>query len=228
MKPWSLAVLALVLGGNAWAHDGPQDTRAHTHWWLELGMEPSWYAGVAIGRNTFDGLPAFVDDGGLTSSSNDDSDIGFRYFAGVGLWRHLAFEIGYADFGEADFRGQSDGSGPRMSPGPVREGIAVDGYDLAVIGKLPVTDTWALSARVARLKWESTYAISGTFDGFGPFSDRVPGDGYDTTYGAGVEYNGLAPLRVALEYGEATFSLPLGQEQKADLTSIGLSLAYVF
>ena len=108
-----VALLALILSGNAWAHD---EAAGHTHWWLEL--DASWYAGVGLGQSSFkEGLNT-IDDGSLGSSQRDDSDIGMRLFGGAGFGRYFAVELGYADFGEGSSRAQSDGSGTFWNAGP--------------------------------------------------------------------------------------------------------------
>lgn len=220
------AVLALVAAESASADDDHAG-RAHSHWWLERGLEPSWYAGAAVGHSTFNALG---DDGSIASPDDDDNDINLRLFAGIGLGRHVAFEFGYVDFGEASFSGQSDGSGPFLAPGPAREDVAVDGFDLAVVGKLPLTEAWALFGRAGMLKWDSTYEFSATFDCCGPGGAKESADGSDWTYGAGVQYDGFLPLRITVEYGVATFAMPgfPARDRDRDITSIGASFACVF
>jgi OmpA-like transmembrane domain len=225
MKRFMLGVLAMALCGVVAAADEPKDCGCgHTHWWLEA--HPAWYAGAALGQTTFDGLPNF-DDGSLSSEQEDDSDLGFRAFVGAGIGRYVAVELGYADFGETSSRAQSDGSGGSLAAGPYRDSLAVDGYDLALVGKLPLNADWGLFGKVARLKWDSSYEVSGNFQCCGPSSAKLDDDGYDTTFGVGVQYEGLRPVRFAVVYDAASVALPFFDED-ADITSIGLSVAYGF
>jgi OOP family OmpA-OmpF porin len=215
------AVLALALTGSAWADDGHAG-RPHTHWWLELNLNPSWYAGGALGQSTFEDW--FFDDGSLSRNA-DDSDTAMRVFGGVSFGRYLALELGYTDFGEASFRGQSDGSGGLWNAGPVAEKIGLEGYDVALLGKLPVADDWALFGKVGYLTWESTLDLTGDTQCCGPVSDHLSGDDASVSYAGGVQYDGFGPLRVVAEYGAVEFDYGFGE---AEVASFGLSLVYLF
>jgi len=230
-KIHAAATLALVLGGNAWAHEDGKDACSCTHWYQEL--DPSWYAGVSAGQTTFKDWSFGNDanDGSFTSRSQDDRETGWRVFAGVDLGRYLAIELGYADFGEATFRAQSDGSGSVFAAGPVTESVTLEAFDLALLGKLPLTEELALFGKVGVFQWESTYDASATFQCCGPLAFGQSDDHTDLSYGAGVQYDGFRPLRVVAEYIEADFSdkSPTGPTfDDRQVEGFTLSLAYLF
>lgn len=224
MKHHVFVLLALGLSGNLWADDA-HDARPHTHWWMEL--DPSWYAGAALGQSTFKNAILLPDDGSFTSRSVDDRDTGMRLFAGVDLGRHFALEAGYTDFGEASGRAQSDGSGTVWSAGAVAEDVSLEGLDVELLGKVPVTDDWRLFGRVGMLLWESSAELSGDFQCCGPATYREPHDRTAFSYGAGVHYDGLRPLRVVVDYHTSSFRA-FGGTSGTEVESIGISLAYLF
>lgn len=227
MKIRMLALAALAMAGNAWAGEG-HDGSAHTHWWLEL--KPSWYAGASLGQSSFgdwDGI-ANLNDGSFTSATEDDSDSAWRVFAGADLARYVAIEIGYADFGGATGEAQSDGSGGSWVAGPQSVSMEVQAWDLTVVGKLPVTTDLALLGKVGASHWDSTSRFSGNFQCCGPSVFEFADDNNtDWWYGAGVQYDGLRPLRVVGEYAVQPFNngvLLLDSE----IAAMRLSLAYLF
>jgi len=221
----AVAALALALVGNAWAHNG-QEGSSHTHWYLETDI--SWYAGASVAQGTFKdwSVAEGADDGSYVSRDVDDSDTGLRVFAGVDLGRYFALELGYADFGDAGFSGQSDGSGTRWAAGPVNETIELKALDLELFGKLPLTEAVALFGKVGAFQWRSTTEGSGTFQCCGPVTFNQSNDGREAAYGAGVQYDGLRPLRVVAEYTTATFGETLLQQNRK-VESIALSLVYL-
>jgi len=217
-----VAVLALGLGKTASAQ-GEQG--GHTHWWMEL--DPSWYAGAGLGQSSFDKWLDVIDDGSLGSRNADDRDTGMRFFAGVSFGRYLAVELGYADFGEGSFRAQSDGSGSVWSAGPVAQVVEVEGVDLALLGKLPLTGDWALFGKAGLVSWDVGVGIAGDTQCCGPVAFKADDAGTDLSYGGGVQYDGLGPLRLVAEYGVVRFSSENVIED-AEVDSLGISIAYRF
>jgi hypothetical protein len=225
-----IAALALTLGGNAVAQEGGQDAprgRPHTHWWLELDadLSLSWYAGAGIGQSRFHDYE-LLDDGSFTSRNDDDTGTSLRVFGGMGIGKYLALEVAYADFGEATTGGQSDGSGTVFNAGPQSVEIEVDAYEFSLVGRLPLGDDFGLFAKIGQTVSESSAAISidaqsgGTFDG--TFTD----DDSALTYGGGVHYDGLRPVRIVAEYGVLPFEPAFFSDTTLDW--LALSVAYLF
>jgi hypothetical protein len=225
-----IAVLALGCSAACWANEGHGD-RPHSHWWLDMGLTPSWYAGGSLGRSDFSNWSsaAKLDSGSYTSRAEDYGDTGLRVFTGVDFSRYFALELGYTDFGEATFRGQSDGSGFIWSAGPVSESVALEAFELNLIGKLPVSGDLALFGRVGTISAKSNQRITATSQCCGP--ESVEGNSRDTdlTYGAGLEYDGFRPVRLVAAYGDASFDVALPVDNStAHVKSFALSLAYLF
>lgn len=225
-----VAALALVLCGNSWAEeqkDGEHRDCSHSHWYLDLA--PSWYAGAAVGQSSFKdwSFGGETSDPSFTSHETDDSDTGFRVFGGVDLGRYFAVELGYANFGEATFRSQNDGSGSQFAAGPFIEAIGLEALDVDLLGRLPLTESVALFGKVGAFQWKLTNEGSATLQCCGPIAFKESDDGTNASYGAGVRYDGFRPLRIVAEYTNATFGDSLvGGHRKAE--SIALSLAYLF
>lgn len=217
------AVLAAFVSTTAWAGSG----EGHSHWYLDL--DPSWYAGGAVGQSTVKdwSVVATVDDGSYTSVTRDDRDIGYRVFGGLGLSRYFAIELGYSDFGEASFRAESDGSGSQWAAGPQTETFALAAVDLGFLGKLPLGSDTALVARIGALRTDATYSRQGMHQS-GPISSQGSAQHTDWFYGAGVEYDGFRPVRLVAAYTAADFDRSTPFANTAHVDSIALSLAYLF
>lgn len=222
-------VVALLLGTccfTALAHDTDDEGHAkpHTHWWLEL--DPSWYVGAGLGQGQFDNFQ-LVDDGSFTSHSNDDGSTVWRVFGGMGIGKYLALEVGLADFGEASSRAQSDGTSSNWNAGPQRVKVDAEGYDAFLVLRLPLTQDWGVFAKVGQTWWEGTTVVALDAQCCGVVAGTIADDGNQVTYGGGVHYDGLRPVRITAEYGR----LPLEDSLfLTDLTLdwIAISAAYLF
>ena len=223
-RPYAVAALALVLAGNAWAHD-EQEGGSRTK-----KMDVSWYAGGSVAQNTFKDWSSAEagDDGSYISRSVGDSDTGVQVFVGVDLGRYFAFEFGYANYGEATFLSQSDGSGSVWAAGPIAETIGLKSIGLDLLGKLPLGESVALFGKVGTFRWTSTFEGSGTLQCCGTFTFSEASGGSDGAYGAGLQFDGFRPARVVVEYTAANFGSSFFEPQHPKLESIVLSLAYVF
>lgn len=218
------AVLAALVPTTSWAESGA----GHSHGYQDL--ETSWYAGGSLGRSTLKDWSLLVnlDDGSYTSTEQDDRDVGYRVFAGLGLSRHFAIELGYADFGEGTFHAQSDGSGPQWAAGPLAESFALTAIDLGLLGKLPLGRHTALFGRVGALRTETKESGSGTHQSVGAIAFTNTARHNSWSYGAGVEYDAFRPVRLIAAYTAADFDHSTPISNNAHVDSVALSLAYLF
>ena len=226
-----LVAVSLAACGAAFGHDesAPRD---HTHWWLEV-PEPVWYAGAALGQSSFSEWGFIAADSTFTSASRDSSDLAWRVMGGVDLGRYISFELGYADYGEASFHGQNDGTGAFFAAGPVSETAKVQAYDLAFRARVPVTTSAAVFGRVGMMQWQSEYVVSGTAQGSGPFREKQSDDEPDAIFSLGAQYDGFRPLRLVAEYAFAKISNTTGggdfaQFPDRELEAYSLSAVYLF
>ncbi len=199
---------------------------------------PSFYAGASFQQSLFEdwGTVSRIDASSYTSRSEDDSDTGFRVSAGMDFLEHFGVELTYADLGEASFTGQSDGSGTFFAPGTQRDAVELDGYALHLIARIPIAKDFSLSGRAGLGLWEASQRTSGMYydPGMGgapaPFSTNASESSLRFSWGAGLDYDGLKPVRVVLAYEAATFEAPTTAELfgVSDIRSLSLSLNYFF
>jgi OOP family OmpA-OmpF porin len=124
--------------------------------------DSNFYAAIDIGRSS-------VDD---NSVPIDEDATGFRLAAGYQFIPWLAVDLGYVDFGtfEATF---DDPFGP-----PITAKASADGLELGLIGRVPLGDKFAITARAGMYWWDSKVVAGGMTE---HDSDN------DFTYGLGVE-----------------------------------------
>jgi len=113
----------------------------------------------------------------LSEGSTAATALGYRVFAGYKFHRSFGVEVGYADFGEFDYTGTFEGQ-------PVRDGRAkVSGFDVGLVGWLPVGNRAALFGKVGAFAWESEAS-----DRIGDDHFSATADGTDFMFGAGLRY----------------------------------------
>jgi len=174
------------------------------------------YFGVAINQNTlqdWDDVGAALDDGSFTSQKSEDTDTGFRIFGGFGQNPNFVVEIGYSDFGEATFDAQSDGC-CFYPAGPVSADAALSGLDVSLVGKIPMSDGFNVTARIGMLKWEADVDVS-LSGGSGSDSD----DGTDLLFGIGLELAVSGGTSLRGEYTRYDID-------DSDLDSLSLALVF--
>lgn len=105
-----------------------------------------------------------------------DNRWSWRAFGGMEVNRVFALEVGYRDFGETE-----DGNAE----------MEADGWTIAGIAALPVTDWFAPYGKVGQLFWDRTRR-------YGPLSDSD--DGNDLFYGVGARMTVSPRADLRLEY----------------------------
>jgi hypothetical protein len=163
-----IAALLANLAQPALAHE----TDGKGTVWSWMGdWDPSFYAGMSLHQGTFEdwSVSEFTD---FTTRSEDDSDVGFRLSGGMQIVKYLGIEASYADFGEARFTGNSDGTGP-FAPGPVQDRLQAVGYGLHLVGRLPVGGDFTVAGKAGFWSLRTEQAGSANLDvgGQTPFSN---------------------------------------------------------
>ncbi len=155
-------------------------------WAISAPAAAGNYLAVTVGESTSkDWNDDVLDDGSAISNATvEDTDTAFRIAMGFAASENLTFEVGYVDLGEATADGTSDGTGVFWMPGPVNRTAAVDGYDFGFVGRMPMSETFALLARAGIFMWDvrSSFEDSG-----GSLSGSESGD--DPFFGAGAEFD---------------------------------------
>jgi OmpA-OmpF porin, OOP family len=225
------ALLALVAGNAAWAHDeasADEQGKPHSHWWLDMNVDlgVTWYAGAGLGQSRYHNY-ALRDDGSFTSRSTDDTGTALRVFGGMGIGKYFGLEASYADYGEATSRAQSDGSSGFWNAGPQAEKIAAKGYDFSLLGRVPIAGDWAVFAKVGGSWLDVGHAVDLDVQGPGAINASSKTTEEGVSYGGGVQYDGWRPVRVITEYGAMPFDVDFFADD-GKLDWIAISAAYLF
>lgn len=126
-----------------------------------------------------------------------DDRYAWRVFGGVDFFRFLALEVGYLDFAEAS-RGATS--------------MDVDGWTAAVVGAIPLTDTFAITGKVGNFWWDADKRA-------GPVRRSHSGD--DMFYGIGARFSLTPRTDLRLEYDRYDVD-------DIDLDTASLNLQYRF
>lgn len=146
------------------------------------GCALAFAAGPVLAGNFFVGTTlGEVDIGDYelesVSSDLDDTDFGYRVFAGWRFNKYFAIGGGYVDLGELEARGNS------IDEPNFTDTIEADALEAWVAGFLPISERFSLFGTLGAFNWdqEVDYADdNGTFSG--------DSDGTGMTYGVGANY----------------------------------------
>jgi len=148
---------------------------------------------------------------GITSSSStDDTDTGWKLFAGYRFMKYLAVEGAYTNFGEATAHSII------TPPGTVDTTLEAEAWTVSALGILPLGDQFSLFARLGVNFWNVDISAVGTGGGTtAAVSDDD--DGTDMVYGVGAAYSFTNNLSVRGEWERYDFD-----DGDVDLWSVGL------
>ena len=131
--------------------------------------------------------------------------------------RFLAIEAGYADLGdvEAEITGVIVDAPSLLARVNERHPHAAQGFEAAIVGRLPVNEIVAVTARAGAWRWESEFNVrSAQFVG----RDR---DGVDFIYGAGAQFDVAPRISVHAEWNRYH-----AQRERIDVYGAGLKLRF--
>ncbi len=183
--------------------------------------DSGWYAGANYGVTE-----ATIDDdritsgllgSGLTTTSiaDDDRDRGYKLFGGYQYNKYLGVEAGYFDLGRFGFVANT------VPAGTLSGDIKVKGFNLDLVGTVPVTERFSAFGRVG-----VTYAdTDGTFAGTGAVNVLDPNPSARDTnlkVGLGVQYAFTEALSVRAEIERYRINDAVGNKGDIDLASVGL------
>jgi OOP family OmpA-OmpF porin len=190
----------VVLGALAAASAGPA-----------LAQERGVYLGGSIGEAQY--LNICNDFAPLTGCN--DSDTGFRGFAGFHFTRGGAVEIGYVDFGDASADGALSGT-------PVGLRLDGTGFDVSVVVSIPVMERLSILGRLGAYYVKSH--IEGISGGVAARSSHTNG-GF--TFGAGVGFElGRLGLRAEWQRYDSALAGGVVPEEDVNFFSLGALLRF--
>lgn len=184
-----------------------------------------WYLGASIGKSDikFDNAAQsdqFLDLGFTNPRTvSDTKDTGYRAFGGYQFHPYVAIEGGYVDLGRFGFRTD-------VSPtGSLSGSTRIDGFDLSVLGTVPLGERFGLFGRVG------VYAAQTrtSYTGGGSIETLIGGDtqkkrSTKLVYGAGATFNFNRNLALRGEWSryEKLGDVFTGGRTDANLYSLGI------
>jgi OOP family OmpA-OmpF porin len=190
---------------------------------LALAQGAGWYAGANVGRSA-----ATIDDAGITTglagqglatSSIEDRDrsTGYRLFGGYQLSPNFALEGGYFDLGRFGYTART------TPPGTLDGRIRLRGWDLDLVGSLPLTDKLSALARVGVTSIRSNDAFNATPAAHVPYANANPSErSTNIKAGLGLAYAINDAWSARAEVERYRLKDAVGNNGHADLFSIGL------
>jgi OOP family OmpA-OmpF porin len=150
--------------------------------------EPGLYVGAGLGNAGIEVDGNDPDIGDVSDFDFDDSDTGYKLFAGFRFVDWFGVEAGWHDFGEPE--DSQDVLGV-----PVETEFETDGFDATLVGYLPVGDRFDFFAKVGMFHWDVNARTES-----GGLAERFEDDGDDLTYGIGAQGFLLGRLGLRAEY----------------------------
>lgn len=175
-----------------------------------MAQAQGWYGGVGFGQSKVD----IVCDLDITCSS-DDTDTGWKLFIGNQLNPNAAIEFGYVDLGQAK------ASGTDSFLGVTSVDFESTGFNLALVGFLPVGNAANLIGKVGMFRWDMDVNASSSVFGSGSASDS----GTDLMFGLGASFDIGKTTAVRIEWEQFT---DVGDVDGGDVDLLSASLVFRF
>ena len=186
-----------------------------------MAQDSGWYIGGNVGQSR-----AKIDDPRIiksltgsgytvTSIIDDDRKTGSKWFAGYQINKYFALEGGYFDLRKFGFVAAT------LPSGTLTGDIKLTGYNLDLVGTVPLTDRFSAFARVGANNAEATDHFVGT--GFVNVINPNPRK-RDTNvkYGVGLQYAFNDALAMRVEGERYRVNDAVGNKGDVDLISAGL------
>lgn len=216
----SQQLFALSLGwvldpGETNYGDAPMEPLSFAGWYFGFG------AGQASGRD-WDAArfaSSFAAMGvTATQTGSDDSDIGYKVYGGYQMNEYLAIEGGYVQFN--NFTAQ--GTGNTVATGGLYQTLDSNAWQLAVVGKLPLTESFSVFGKLGMNHWKATTKTIVRDVSTTDFTRTQTLDrGYDAYYGVGASYDLTDNVAVRGEYERYDVGGP-----KIDFISAGMAVMF--
>jgi OOP family OmpA-OmpF porin len=185
--------------------------------------DTGFYVGGSLGQskiNDFSGSDIDADLATnysiISTTSTDDTDTGWKVFAGYQFMKYLAVEGAYV--GSGKFKANSIVTSP--SAGIVDTEIKTDAWTISALGILPLGDSFSLFGRVGVNFWSADISATGSGGG-GTAAYSESDDGTDWVYGVGAAYKFTDNFSVRGEWERYDFG-----DGDADLLSAGVSWSF--
>ena len=190
-----------------------------------MADQSPWYVGGSVGQanSKFDNAQITKSVLGSAFTANaingDDTDTGFKLFAGYHLNKYFALEGGYFDLGRYGFTANT------TPLGTLNGNVKVRGLNMDLVGTLPITDKFSAIARVGVTRAKTSDSFIGTGAVFVP--NQNPSI-HDTNYkaGLGLQYAFSDALMVRTEIERYRLNDAVGHHANVDHISVGLTYRF--
>ncbi len=204
----ALALAALAIGATAQAQTSMSGSRSGSGMSSSYGS--SWYApaggryiGFNAGRSDYFGNCSASD---VLSLSCDNTGTAYSLYTG-GMWNNsVGMELGATDFGHIDRLGGR---------------TKAYGFNLSAVGRVPMTDTIGLFAKLGAMYSRSEVTVGATAVGANSGKDS----GWGPTYGVGVDFSLTPQLAAVLQWDQSKIKV-LGDRERINVTSVGLKYRF--
>ena len=140
------------------------------------------------------------DDGSGISGSLDESDSGWKVFAGYKFFEYFALELAYVDLGLVSFDATSDASGSVYAAGPVTGFVSASGPSASAIGIIPLGDRFDFLVKAGFMAWKADVSVSNS--AFGTANSEE--DGTELAFGLGAQFRFTDRFSVRAEWERFT------------------------
>lgn len=171
-----------------------------------------WYGGVGFGQSKVD-----IDCDLDITCSADDTDTGWKLYVGNQFSPSAAVEFGYVDFGEAKISGTDSFFGSASAT------VEASGFNVALVGFLPVGNTVNLLGKVGLFLWDVDASVS-TSIGSGSASES----GTDLMFGFGASFDIGKTAAVRIEWERFTDVGDENETGQSDVDLLSASLVFRF
>ena len=198
---------------------------------VAMAEDTGWYVGGSVGsaRAKSDTSAAQWDAAlgtlGITSQSTlDESDTGYKLFAGYQINKNLAVEGGYVDLGEFI---KYDSTVTAPSAGTVKTTLKNDGWTLDVVGILPLDGSFSVFGKVGAYISKTKLEVTATGGG-GAATDSASKTDTNAKFGLGANYAFTKNVGVRVEWENYS---NLGDENntgEGDVNLFSVGITYKF
>lgn len=186
--------------------------------WAQTGFYIGANAGVSRAEIDEDAInQAVVGVGGVgVATTSDQSGTGFKAYGGYSFTPNVALEFGYFDLGKFTT------STTTSNLGTVDAEMKFKGFNVDVVGRIPLGDSFALLGRVGVINTKQDVRASGSTGAV--LTDEASKTSWKA--GIGVEYMITGGLGLRAE-GEI-YNVPDGPDDQSNVGLLSLGLLYRF
>lgn len=191
----------------------------------DAGIHPGFYGGLSIGQSRADidqeRISAGLLGGGLatTAFTRDESDTAYKLFGGYQFNRYLGVEAGYFNLGKFGFTATT------APAGTLNGRIKLDGFNLDLVGTLPLTQRLSAIGRVGAQHARARDTFSGT----GAVSVLDPNPSAKDThlkYGVGLQYAFSPSFLLRAEAERYRVNDAVGNRGDVNMVSLGVVIPF--